>query len=70
MINLIRLQADKCMRLYALGLVSDRLDFYNRVTNGELIRNIKDAYGNKMTDATYLSKKLDVMKKYDLKKTA
>lgn len=59
-INLIRLQADNCMRLYALGLVSDRLDFYNRVINGEHIRNIKDGAGNKMTD-TYLSKELDVL---------
>ncbi|WP_228237628.1 hypothetical protein [Allomuricauda sp. M10] len=59
-INLIRLQADNCMRLYALGLVADRLDFYNRVINGEHIRNIKDADGNKMTDI-YLSKKLDVL---------
>jgi hypothetical protein len=57
-INLIRLQADNCMRLFALSLVPDRLDFYNRIQNGEHIRNIKDAEGNKMTDQ-YLSTKLN-----------
>ena len=57
-INLLRLQADNCMRLYALALVADRLDFYKKVINGEHIRNIKDAEGNKMTDL-YLANKLD-----------
>jgi len=57
-INLLRLQADNCMRLFALSLVKDRLDFYNCIQNGEHIRNIKDAEGNKMTDQ-YLSTKLD-----------
>lgn len=57
-INLIRLQADNCMRLFALSMVQDRLDFYNRVLNGEHIRNIKDAEGNKMTDH-HLSFKLE-----------
>lgn len=57
-INLIRLQADNCMRLFALSLVEDRLDFYNRVLNGEHIRNIKDAEGKNMTDL-YLSQKLE-----------
>lgn len=57
-INLLRLQADNCMRLFALSLVRDRLDFYNRIQNGEHIRNIKDAEGNKMTDQ-YLSTKLN-----------
>lgn len=57
-INLIRLQADNCMRLFALSLVRDRLDFYNRLQNGEHIRNLKDAEGNKMTDQ-YLSTKLN-----------
>ncbi|MFD2577102.1 hypothetical protein ACFSPU_12250 [Haoranjiania flava] len=59
-INLLRLQADNCMRLFALSLVKDRLDFYNRVINGEHIRNILDAEGNKMTDL-YLSQKLDTL---------
>ncbi|WET03968.1 hypothetical protein P0R33_06420 [Flavobacterium sp. YJ01] len=59
-INLLRLQADNCMRLYAMSLVADRLDFYNRIQNGEHIRNIKDAEGNKMTDL-YLSQKLDTI---------
>ena len=49
-INLLRLQADNCMRLFALGLVRDRIDFYNRIQNGEHVRNIKDGEGNKMTD--------------------
>ncbi len=59
-INLIRLQADNCMRLFALSLVPDRLDFYQRIMKGEHIRNIKDGDGNKMTDS-YLSKKLDTL---------
>ncbi|MCG8821718.1 hypothetical protein G1K72_13030 [Tenacibaculum finnmarkense] len=59
-INLIRLQADNCMRLFALSLVPDRLDFYQRIMKGEHIRNIKDEDGNKMTD-NYLSKKLDIL---------
>lgn len=57
-INLIRLQADNLMRLYALSLVEDRLDFYNKVTNGEHIRNLKDTKGNKLTDF-YLSEEID-----------
>ncbi|MCB9227897.1 MAG: hypothetical protein H6578_12115 [Chitinophagales bacterium] len=59
-INLLRLQADNCMRLYALSLVKDRLDFYTRIINGEQIRNIRDGEGNKMTDL-YLSQKLDIL---------
>jgi hypothetical protein len=59
-INLLRLQADNCMRLFALSLVDDRLDFYQKVLEGEHIRNIKDAEGNKMTDF-YLSQKLDAL---------
>jgi len=59
-INLLRLQADNCMRLFALSLVEDRLDFYNRIQNGEHIRNIRDAEGNKMNDL-YLSQKLDAL---------
>lgn len=59
-INLLRLQADNCMRLLALSLVKDRLDFYNRIQNGEHIRNMKDAENKLMTDI-YLSKKLDSM---------
>lgn len=57
-INLIRLQADNCMRLFALSLVKDRLDFYNRVLEGEHIRNIKDAEGKNMSDL-HLSLKLE-----------
>jgi len=57
-INLLRLQADNCMRLFALSLVENRLDFYNRIQNGEHIRNMKDAEGKKMNDL-YLSQKLD-----------
>lgn len=59
-INLLRLQADNCMRLFALSLVPDRLDFYNRIQKGEHIRNLKDGEGNKMTDL-YLSQKLDFL---------
>ncbi|HLA54939.1 MAG TPA: hypothetical protein VK623_02470 [Flavobacterium sp.] len=57
-INLLRLQADNCMRLFALSLVRDRLDFYNRIQSGEHIKDIKDAEDNKMTDF-HLSQKLD-----------
>lgn len=57
-INLLRLQADNCMRLFALSLVKDRLNFYNRIQNGEHIKNIEDAQGKKMSDF-YLSQKLD-----------
>ena len=57
-INLIRLQADNCMRLFALSLVQDRLDFYNRIIEGEHIRDIKDAKGKNMTDY-YLSIELE-----------
>ena len=59
-INLIRLQADNCMRLFALSLVPDRLDFYQTIMKGEHIRNMEDGDGNKMTDY-YLSKKLDIL---------
>ncbi len=59
-INLIRLQQDNCMRLFALAQVEDRLDFYQRIVSGEHVRNIEDADGNKMTDS-YLSKKLDAL---------
>lgn len=57
-VNLLRLQADNCMRMFSLSLVKDRLDFYNRIQNGEHVRNMKDGEGNKMTDL-YLSQKLD-----------
>ena len=46
------------MRLFALAIVEDRLDFYNRVVRGEHIRNIKDGEGKKMTDS-HLSKELE-----------
>jgi hypothetical protein len=59
-INLLRLQADNCMRMFALSLVKDRLDFYNRIQNGEHIRNIKDAEGKQMTDF-YLTQRLDAL---------
>lgn len=57
-INLIRLQTDNCMRLFALSLVENRPEFYNQVINGEHIRNIKDSNGKKMTDL-YLSQQLE-----------
>lgn len=57
-INLIRLQADNCMRIYALTISEDKLEFYNKVVDGESIRNLKDVRGKKMTDS-YLSKELD-----------
>ncbi|MBK5214201.1 MAG: hypothetical protein JJE55_11140 [Flavobacteriaceae bacterium] len=57
-ITLIRLQADNCMRLFALSLVENRRDFYEEVMKGTHIRNLKDGDGKKMTDA-YLADKLD-----------
>lgn len=57
--NLLRLQADNCMRVYAISLVEDRAKFFEDVLAGKHIRNIKDAEGNKMTDdflATQLEK--------------
>ncbi|WP_370004018.1 hypothetical protein [Winogradskyella sp.] len=57
-IPLIRLQIDNCLRFYASTLVTDYNDFFMQYLSGKHIRNIKDAYGNKMTD-NYLAKKLD-----------
>ena len=59
-LNLIRLQSDNCMRFFALSLVENRLDFYERILNGEHIGNILDAEGNRMSDK-YLSEKLDTL---------
>lgn len=56
--NLLRLQADNCMRVYAISLVEDRAKFFEDVLAGKHIRNIKDAEGNKMTDE-FLSSQLD-----------
>lgn len=56
--NLLRLQADNCMRVYAISLVEDRAKFFEDVLEGKHIRNIKDAKGNKMTD-DFLSSELD-----------
>ncbi|WP_196888666.1 hypothetical protein [Aureivirga sp. CE67] len=58
--NLIRLQADCCMRAYALALVNDKVDFYNKITNNVRLNSIKDVEGNKMTDF-YLSEKLNLL---------
>lgn len=57
-VSLIRLQADNCMRFHALNLVEDKVFFYNQVTSGVSIRDIKDSKGNKMWDG-YLATELD-----------
>lgn len=56
--NLLRLQADNCMRVYAISLVKNRAKFFEDVLNGKHIRNMKDEKGNKMTD-DFLSTELD-----------
>ncbi len=57
-INFLRLQADNCMRLFAMTLVTDRGKFFDLIENGEHIRNIKDCKNRKMTDKL-LSEELD-----------
>jgi hypothetical protein len=57
-INFLRLQADNCMRLFAMTLVQDRGKFFDSVENGEHIRNMKDCENRKMTDKL-LSDELD-----------
>tara|TARA_R110001583_G_scaffold12279_7_gene54622 strand:- start:125 stop:856 length:732 start_codon:yes stop_codon:yes gene_type:complete len=57
-VPIIRLQIDNCLRFYASTLVTDYNDFFMQYLSGSHIRNIKDAFGNKMTD-NYLAKKLD-----------
>lgn len=59
-ISLIRLQIDNCLRLYAMSLFSDSTLFYEKVLNGEHIKNLKDRDGNKMHDE-YLVTKIDVI---------
>ncbi|MCK5677035.1 MAG: hypothetical protein KAH72_00975 [Flavobacteriaceae bacterium] len=57
-ISLLRLQADNCMRVYAVSLVENRAKFFDEVIEGRHIRNMKDTEGNKMTDH-FLSNELD-----------
>lgn len=57
-INLLRLQADNCMRVYAVSLVENRAKFFDEVLEGKHIGNMRDAEGNKMTDE-FLSTELD-----------
>jgi RNA recognition motif-containing protein len=57
-ISLMRLQIDNCLRLYAMSLSGNAAEFYEKVLNGEHIRNLKDRDGNKMTD-NYLVTKID-----------
>lgn len=57
-ISLIRLQIDNCLRLYAMSLVEDSKDFYEKVLGGAEVRDLLDRDGKKMTD-NYLVTKLD-----------
>jgi hypothetical protein len=57
-IALIRLQIDNCLRLYAMTLVDDPRDFYEKVLGGSEVRDLVDRDGKKMTD-NYLVTKLD-----------
>jgi hypothetical protein len=59
-IPLIRLQIDNCMRLYAISISENSLEFYDSVLSGVHIKNIKDADGKKMSD-DYLITKLDLI---------
>ncbi len=59
-ISLMRLQLDNCLRLYAISLSNNAGEFYEKVLNGEHIRNLKDRDGNKMTD-NYLVSKIDTI---------
>jgi hypothetical protein len=59
-INFLRLQADNCMRLFAMTLVKDRGVFFDSVESGEHIRNLKDSKNRKMTDKL-LSEELDIL---------
>lgn len=57
-VNFLRLQADNCMRLYAMLLVNDRGEFFDLIEKGKHIRNIKDSKNRLMTDKL-LSEELD-----------
>lgn len=59
-ISLIRLQIDNCLRLYAMSLVDDPSDFYEKVLGGGEVRDLSDRDGKKMTD-NYLVTKLDAL---------
>ena len=57
-ISLMRLQIDNCLRLYAMSLFPNSTLFYEKVLNGEHVKNLKDRQGNKMSD-NYLVTKID-----------
>jgi len=57
-ISLIRLQIDNCLRLFAMTLVDDPKDFYEKVLEGSEVRELVDRDGKRMTD-NYLVTKLD-----------
>ncbi len=59
-ISLIRLQIDNCLRLYAMSLVEDPKDFYEKILGGSELRDLPDRDGKKMTD-NYLVTKLDIL---------
>jgi hypothetical protein len=59
-ISLIRLQIDNCLRLFAISLYPNPSEFYEKVLQGEHIRNLKDRDQKFMTDE-YLVTKIDVI---------
>lgn len=57
-ICLIRLQIDNSLRLFAYSIADNSFEFYEKVLEGNHIRNMVDRDNNKMTDE-YLVTKLD-----------
>lgn len=64
---LTRLQADNCIRLFAMSLVEHRGDFFDEVLNGSHIRNLKDGDGNKMFDSYLVAKLNEVFQEFEEK---
>jgi hypothetical protein len=57
-ICLIRLQIDNCLRLYAYSITNNSFEFYEKVLDGNHIRNMVDRDNKKMNDE-HLVTKLD-----------
>ena len=54
------MQVDNCLRLYAMSLVDNTSEFYDKVLSGVEIRDLFDRDGKKMTD-NYLVTKIDAI---------
>ena len=55
-IPLMRLQVDNCLRLFAMSLHGNDQEFYEKILQGEKVRNLKDRDNKKMTDAYLVTK--------------